>query len=409
LDSVEKVHRGLSAFELNTGTLHPLSALITAPALKKRQTGSSNGSDPLTDSNQILWFGTIEVGTPPTTYTVDFDTGSSDLFLPGPDCTTTCASHTVYDPTKSSTSNALGKTFSLAYGDGSTVSGQQYTDVVSISGLSVSNQTLGAASQYSTGFQSPNFPADGLLGMGFPSISVYGANPLFQSLVSSDAVPEPVFSFKLSNDSAELFVGGTDETLFEGDFTYVPVTQEGYWQVVLDSLTVGGQNVFSSNISVSSIIDTGTTLIVGDTQTVQAAYQSIKGATDNGDGTWSVPCDATPDVALGFGNQSFTVAPATFVLGAGAGATTCIGGLSYNDAIAGQFWIVGDVFLQNVYTAFDVGNSQVGFASLTGANATSTNTSTPTSSTAPATSTGVLSVVINAGGVVYDVIFPRRA
>jgi hypothetical protein len=123
--------------------------------------------------------------------------------------------------------------------------------------------------------------------MGFPSISVYGANPLFQSLVSSDAVPEPVFSFKLSNDSAELFVGGTDETLFEGDFTYVPVTQEGYWQVVLDSLTVGGQNVFSSNISVSSIIDTGTTLIVGDTQTVQAAYQSIKGATDNGDGTWS--------------------------------------------------------------------------------------------------------------------------
>jgi hypothetical protein len=70
---------------------------------------------------------------------------------------------------------------------------------------------------------------------------------------------------------------------------------------------------------------------------------------------------------------------------------------------------VGDVFLQNVYTAFDVGNSQVGFASLTGANATSTNTSTPTSSTAPATSTGVLSVVINAGGVVYDVIFPRKA
>jgi len=46
------------------------------------------------------------------------------------------------------------------------------------------------------------------------------------------------------------------------------------------------------------------------------------------------------------------------------GTGTCLGGFSYNDNIAGEFWIIGDVFLQNVYTTFDIGNLQVGFAQL---------------------------------------------
>jgi cathepsin D len=71
-------------------------------------------------------------------WSVDFDTGSSDLFLPASTCGTTCSGHTKYNPSSSSTAVALGKSFTLSYGDGSSVSGKQYTDTVTIAGLTVS-------------------------------------------------------------------------------------------------------------------------------------------------------------------------------------------------------------------------------------------------------------------------------
>lgn len=64
------------------------------------------------------------------------------------------------------------------------------------------------------------------MGMAFESLSDYNANPVFQTLVADGAVDDSVFSFKLSSSGASLFVGGTDTSLYSGDFTYVPVTQE---------------------------------------------------------------------------------------------------------------------------------------------------------------------------------------
>lgn len=178
--------------------------------------------------------------------------------------------------------------------------------------------------------------------MGFKSISDYNADPFFQTLVANDAVSDAVFGFKLSSSGAELYLGGTNSDLASGDFTYVPVTQEGYWQVDMDGFSVGGSQAVSST---SAIIDTGTTLIVGDSQSVASAYESISGAQDNGDGTYTVDCDLDTDISITFGGQDFTISPSTFALDAGNGQ--CIGGLSYEDDIASEFWIVGDVFLQN--------------------------------------------------------------
>jgi len=256
-------------------------------------------------------------------------------------------------------------------------------------------QTIGAAKQYSTGFSKSDFPADGLMGMGFKSISNYHASPVFQTLF--------VFAFKLAESGAELFIGGVNKSLYKSSFTYVPVTQEvspwpvflvslflivgimqGYWQVTMDSVNVAGQTVLNTG---SAIIDTGTTLIVGDASGVAKVYRNIPGsknaASTVGPGFYTckwissvfcyifyfplatVPCSAIPSVSLTFGGGTFPISPATFNLGRVGATSDCVGGLissSVADSAGG--WIIGDVFLQNVYTAFDVGNAKVGFAPL---------------------------------------------
>jgi cathepsin D len=68
------------------------------------------------------------------------------------------------------------------------------------------------------------FPPDGVMGMGFQSISQFNATPLFQTLISEGVVTSPVFGFKLATSGSELFIGGTNSALYTGDFIYLPLT-----------------------------------------------------------------------------------------------------------------------------------------------------------------------------------------
>lgn len=166
---------------------------------------------------------------------------------------------------------------------------------------------MGASKTYSTGFESAQFPADGLLGMGFQSISEYDQPPLFQSLIAQGVVDEEAFGFYFADSGSELYLGGSNSDLYSGDFTYVGVSQQvtfhsqtymrvlrstdagmqGYWQTSFDGVFVDGESVVAST---AAIIDTGTTQIVGDTDGVKAVYDKIPGsaaASQFGDGIYT--------------------------------------------------------------------------------------------------------------------------
>ncbi|KAF9449928.1 acid protease [Macrolepiota fuliginosa MF-IS2] len=353
-----KFDRGFRTFEKNTGRVHP--GRVQKETVEARATGA----DPLADEQDALWYGAISVGTPAKQFKVEFDTGSSDLFLPGPKCGTTCQGHQIYNTAASSTAKDLGKKFSLAFGDGSTVEGEVFTDTVTVSGLTAKNQAVGAATQYSASFKSDQYSPDGLMGMAFRQLSEFGEDPFFQTLIAEGTPSASQFSFKLSQNGSELFLGGVNTKLFTGNFTNIPVTQEGYWQVALSAINVGGSAAVSDQ---QAAIDTGTTLIVAPQAQAAQFYKAIPGSQDAsrtiGAGFFTFPCNANPSVSLAFSGKEFSIPSESFNLGqVSAGSSDCVGGITGTTDI--NFWVVGDIFLTNVYTTFDVGNSQVGFASL---------------------------------------------
>lgn len=136
----------------------------------------------------------------------------------------------------------------------------------------------------------------------------------------------------------------------------------------MDSVSVAtnGKTVMPTNTkNQQAAIDTGTTLIVTSTSQAKAFYAAIPGAKPSsiGPGFWTFPCTSQPTVSLQFGGTPFPIPPSLFNLGQeSSGSKNCVGAIVGSQSF--NFWIVGDTFLQTVYSTFDLGNNRVGFAKL---------------------------------------------
>ena len=129
------------------------------------------------------YYGPIQVGSASEqVFTVQFDTGSSDIFIPGPQCTTQkgCPGTTKYDQT----GLFQGRSTLVQYGSGY-IQGDDYIDSITVAGLTVTDQGLISTTQTS-GFNTSN--SDGLLGMAFTSIAASGFTTFFENLMIQEKV-----------------------------------------------------------------------------------------------------------------------------------------------------------------------------------------------------------------------------
>lgn len=112
-------------------------ANVTSGAARKRTTGTVI-ADPI-DVFDDAYVSPVQIGTPPQTLNLDFDTGSSDLWVFSSQTPSTQVDgQSIYTASSSSTAEELADTtWSITYGDGSSSSGVVYNDIVSIGGVSV--------------------------------------------------------------------------------------------------------------------------------------------------------------------------------------------------------------------------------------------------------------------------------
>ncbi|KAG6511228.1 aspartic proteinase oryzasin-1-like [Zingiber officinale] len=253
---------------------------------QKHGLGLGNGGDADSDIISLKnymnaqYFGEIGIGSPAQKFTVIFDTGSSNLWVPSSKCyfSIACLFHSKYKSSRSSTYQKNGKSAAIHYGSGS-ISGFFSEDHVTVGDLVVKSQDfIEATREPSVTFVVAKF--DGILGLGFKEISVGNAVPVWYNMVEQGLVKEPVFSFwfnRNANDGegGELVFGGVDPNHYNGNHTYVPVTKKGYWQFEMGDVLVDGESTGFCAGGCAAIADSGTSLITGPTTVIAEINHKI--------------------------------------------------------------------------------------------------------------------------------------
>lgn len=304
-------------------------------------------------------------------YPVQLDTGSSDLWLKGPQF-----------PLPNAKPTSLS--YNLTYGIGWAYGNVSYIPV-QFAGISISSQAYLDISQANN--PALSYGADGIVGLGFTSLSTVdalvnqtdassGRSLLFNAF--QDNPNEPNFiAFSLqrnsdTNDEEGIFSIGEVEPAYASimDTASIPTfppQSPSRWSLLMDAFLVG-TNVVSLSTTVSgaplnkavALVDTGTSYSYVSTDVANAIYGGVPGAKlDTSLGQWVVPCDAEINIAIQIGGRPFAIHPLDVSPPSLTDPTTCVGSFVPGSVAvgAGAFDVlIGDNVLRSLYAIYDFGD-----------------------------------------------------
>ncbi|KAH7917667.1 acid protease [Leucogyrophana mollusca] len=364
------------AAKVNVAGAANIAELDQARAFQIIQTATKRkrGGVPFSVTNSaVSYIATVGVGSPPTSYDLIVDTGSSNTWV---------GANKTYVQTSSSQNT--GHTVDVSYGSGN-FTGEEWIDTVTFNtvnsgSLTIYKQSIGVAKQ-SNGFSEG---VDGILGVGptdltrgtvsdSDEIPTVTDNLLSQGSIDANILGVYFVPASNPDNHGELTFGGVNNDAAVSEIEYVPITSTSpastYWGVD-QTITYGGQTILSET---AGIVDTGTTLIALASDAF-ARYQAATGGTmDDNTGLLKISTEqyvALKTLTFTIGGIDYDLTPNAQIwpralneqIGGESGAIYLIVTDIGTKSGSGLDFINGYAFLERFYTVYDTDNARVGFA-----------------------------------------------
>ncbi|KAM5543337.1 hypothetical protein V8D89_003211 [Ganoderma adspersum] len=353
-------------------------------SVRADSTGNLTADNLDVDTSDNVWYA-VEITLGGQNFTVQLDTGSSDLWLFAPD-------------RPMQLTNTTDLLTSETYGKREVQGSVQFAELQIGDFVIKSQAFLQAIDKHEFDLRG----YDGILGMAFDvgpihakvqaewgpeAADALALSPMTALFTQNASLPNN-FDIQLSRPETELsdtadglFVISSHAAGFE-NVTGAPKLSRvapAHWSVAMDEMLINGQS-FSFNKSrvagappgkIVAALDTGSLLSALPPAAVDAIYGSVPGAVyDNVTEAWLVPCDRSPNLTFVFGGQSFPIHPLDLTFPIintlpindqwDTDVTECINAFQYLAADPtssdGFDIILADVFLHNAYASFDYGD-----------------------------------------------------
>ncbi|KAJ1725426.1 hypothetical protein LPJ53_000356 [Coemansia erecta] len=337
----------------------------------------------LTNVRDYYYYGYIDIGNPPQKFSVVFDTGSSNIWVPGDACkSSACVEHRRFNTSQSGSFMNTGKKIQIQYGTGF-IAGDVGQDTVKVSSsVMLRNQSFAVTNLEDRTFELPRSQFDGLFGLGFTGGSEGGVRAPVDTMVDENILREPLFGVKLFRSSeksnGEITFGSYDKS-YKDKLQWIDVYGNYFWATTMEGIYYGDEptnylygadkvNSLSGTLtpqekaraSRKALLDTGSSLLYGDAFTLAAMSTRIGANVLSGE----IPCSVVPSLKpfkFVLGGKNFSMSPSEYIYHDESSGVCEVQWMPVSEYL----WVLGIPFLQSHYTVYNIKEHKIGLAKMT--------------------------------------------
>ncbi|CAD8165426.1 unnamed protein product [Paramecium pentaurelia] len=310
----------------------------------------------------IQYYGVVKIGTPPQEFTVIYDTGSGELWVPSVGCIG-CHNSKYFNVEESKTVEVTDYVVEIQYGKGK-VYGFVVEDYVGLPQSNIHSYMpllliIREAEIY--GLQS-----DGVMGLNNDK----KVPNLFDLAQQQGLMNNSIFVMQLNQNpyQSRIYYNISEQKLNNGT-QWINSTDDEFWTIPVEQAQIL-QYIINFNETQFAIIDSGTSDIMMNEEIYELVLGSLLKVCKKQLGIIFCPCNPSqnqkqylPDIIIISNGIKFNISYYSYILNSNPQNDYCQITLSSNKLLMNNsnFMIFGDPFLFNYITIFDKENNRIGF------------------------------------------------